>query len=252
MACKCGKSRRGQQNNVCDVKSVQSNTLVEAKNWSKCTGYAVVPVILGELTVQIDVEADITLCSPAIEIKRIKKNVFLTQARVIGGTNKLFLAGYIRKNIEYATVTSQRGDAVCGGIEHTTVNVPFQAVTCVDFEKYPKLLADDGAESISYGMCEPSCGCNFLEGRDMTQVDMIHKEIYNRPIKAELLCSEIFEADIQCGTPLPTCKYPEIVFDQITEKTVLYLTIRLTQDQEICGFDEDLEESPSNGNFKYE
>lgn len=248
MACKCGK--KGQ--NVCDVKAVQSNTLVEAKNWSKCSGYAVVPVILGELTVQIDVEADITLCKPAIEIKRIKKNVFLTQCRVIGGTNKLFLAGYIRKNIEYATVTSQKGDAVCGTIEHTTVNVPFQAVTCVDFEKRPKLRCDSDYETIGYGTCEPHCGCNFLEGRDMSQVDMIHKEIYNRPINCELICSEIFEADIQCGVPLPTCKYPEVVFNHITEKTVLYLTVRLTQEQEICHDGEREEEEEEHNSFRYE
>ncbi len=92
-----------------------------------------VPVVLAEPTLQIVVEADIPLTPAATEIKRVKKNVFLTQVKLvpvefcrIHDTDffnvtraKLFVAGHIRKNIEYAS-------AECNGaLQDRIANVPF-------------------------------------------------------------------------------------------------------------------------------
>src|SRR6476660_7193172 len=76
-----------------------------------------VPVVLAEPTLQIVLKADIKLHPAATEIKGVKNNVFLDQVKlipvsltcidntdffnVIGA--KVFVAGHIRKNIEYAT-----------------------------------------------------------------------------------------------------------------------------------------------------
>lgn len=82
-----------------------------------------IPVVIAETNITIPVEATIKLDYPAIEIKRIRKNVYLTQSRVIPfsqdgvfGTGILFIAGFIRKNIEYATKTCGRYGShnVCG------------------------------------------------------------------------------------------------------------------------------------------
>jgi len=66
-----------------------------------------------EPVIQVDVESVIQLEEPALEIKRVKKNLFITQCKLIDTgfdyeckgkrTGKLFLSGYVRKNIEYAT-----------------------------------------------------------------------------------------------------------------------------------------------------
>ena len=42
-----------------------------------------VPVVLAEPTLQIVVESNIELCPPATEIKRVKKNVFLEQVKLV-------------------------------------------------------------------------------------------------------------------------------------------------------------------------
>ena len=75
-----------------------------------------VPVVLVEKTIQSVVEANIPLNPPATEIKRVKKHVFFehkittSEIRTYCNTNiftatraKLFIAGHIRKNIEYAS-----------------------------------------------------------------------------------------------------------------------------------------------------
>ena len=88
-----------------------------------------IPVVLAETNITIPVEATITLDQVAMEIKRIKKNVFLTQSRLIPfsedsrrGTGILFIAGFVRKNIEYVTQTCSGGTGVnvCEDIRHCT------------------------------------------------------------------------------------------------------------------------------------
>jgi hypothetical protein len=64
---------------------------------------AKVPVVLAQLTVQANVNSVITLPEYAFEIKRIKKNLKITQCLLIQDTNILFIKGFIRKNIEYST-----------------------------------------------------------------------------------------------------------------------------------------------------
>ena len=74
-----------------------------------------IPVVLVETNITIPVEATITLDQTVMEIKRIKKNVFLTQSRLIPfsqdnreNTGIVFIEGFVRKNIEYATQTCPR------------------------------------------------------------------------------------------------------------------------------------------------
>src|SRR5690554_4118191 len=64
---------------------------------------AKIPVVLSQMTVQAHVNSVITLPEYAYEIKRIRKNLKITQCLLIQNTNILFLKGFIRKNIEYAT-----------------------------------------------------------------------------------------------------------------------------------------------------
>jgi hypothetical protein len=76
-----------------------------------------VPVVLAERTIQVVLEADIPLDPAATEIKRVTKNVFLEQVKLvpvrfarIDDTDffrvtraKLLVSGFIRKDIEYAS-----------------------------------------------------------------------------------------------------------------------------------------------------
>lgn len=78
-------------------------------------------------------ESTINLATPATEIKRVKKHVFLNQVKLIPvafrrieGTDyfiatrvKVFVAGHIRKNIEYA------GATCAGPLMDQVADVPF-------------------------------------------------------------------------------------------------------------------------------
>ena len=136
---------------------------------------AKIPVVLGEREIQIDVEAVFKLNEPFFEIKRIKKNVYLTQCKLLprsgviaaDGTlvsGKLFIGGFVRKNIEYATADCVEKEIVSGRIAHTTIDVPFTAVTEVVYTVPPVVNVRGVQKEIDL---LSSCGCNDCTGTIM-------------------------------------------------------------------------------------
>ena len=59
-----------------------------------------VPVVLAELTLHVNLDTLINFPEPVLEIKDIKKRIKLTQCRLLLPTNKLFIKGFVRKNIQ--------------------------------------------------------------------------------------------------------------------------------------------------------
>ena len=86
--------------NECDAAVLKSDTLTAADNYPWWGGDIKIPKVLSEFIIQIDTESKIRLNERAYEIKRIENQVFLTQCRYIPPTDKVFIEGYIRKNIE--------------------------------------------------------------------------------------------------------------------------------------------------------
>jgi hypothetical protein len=194
-----------------------------------------VPVVLAEPTIEINVEADITLCPPATEIKRVKKNVFLNQIKLVPTgfvriaansdyfkvtSAKLFVAGHIRKNLEYAS------NACNGALQDKIADVPFTGTTALTFPTtpggpFPVIGISEFAES------------NFLN--DQTQMDArLDKAFFQNLVKyneqpfGELVAANFFELDFS-----PTMASPEGTFSTVREKIVLDLTVKVLQVQQL-------------------
>ncbi|HDR7794395.1 TPA: hypothetical protein QCY19_003030 [Bacillus luti] len=191
-----------------------------------------VPVVLAERTVQIVVEANIPLDPPAVEIKRVLKNVFLTQCKLVpvafapvAGTNyrrvtraKLFVEGYIRKNIEYAANDCN------APLFDRIANVNFYGFADLndgDFLTQPLIAASSDAAS---HFINPKNG-------DLPRLDKYFFEntvYYNEQPYCELIAANFFELDFSpCPTPLNDS------FDTLREKIVLDLTLKVLQVQQV-------------------
>jgi len=211
----------------CKGKIIESKTLSECPNKPElAVGVAKIPAVIAEFTVQIDVESKIRLTEPVLEIKRIKKNIFLTQCRVIGKTHKVFLKGFVRKNIEYASVDSISKNAICGDVKHTTIHVPFQCITEVKDMKIVENDFSPSTKEITYYDEK-----NF--GRDTNETDLISEEIFNEKLYCELVSAQIYEANIVEECQKVEYHPIEILFDTFVEKEVIRLSLRLLQNQEI-------------------
>ena len=237
-------------NRPCATVTIQAETITEEIDVTPtviCAGNVVVklPVVLAETNITIPIEATITLDQAAIEIKRIKKNVFLTQSRLIpfsqdsrNGTGILFVAGFVRKNIEYATQTCPSGTGVnvCGDIRQCTVQVPFNFTTRVTFLRLP-VFDENTIPSEMQFVTDKLEGCDNCAdpvlGRNPCDQSFFFTEFYNEKPYVELVKADVTEIDIHTN-PNSDCKNStEQRFTQLTEKIVVNLTLKVLQNQQV-------------------
>lgn len=211
----------------CNASVVKSDTLTEADNYKVCGGDFKIPKVLAEFVIQIDAEAKIKLNEPSYEIKRIEKQIFLTQCRYISHTCKVFIEGYIRKNIEYAVRSCKSSSGIAGTIKDVTVHVPFRVYTKVDFKHKPHIKPN----------LPPTVTRYFDEtamGKNIREADRSNIEIFNEPVFCELEWSAVYDADIDDrGVPIHGfCNEEE--FQEFTDKSVVFLCLKLLQKQQVC------------------
>ena len=231
----CGKPSK--QVNNCEVNAKEQIPLTDTLQ-PVVTGPTVLtriktPVVVAERLLQIVVEADIPLDPPATEIKRVKKHVFLDQVKLvpvsfarIANTDyftitrgKLFVAGHIRKNIEYASADCN------GALQDRIANVGFTGFADLnaatgDFITPPILGISENAEA------------NFLN--EKTEMDArLDKYFFQNLVKyneqpyGELVAANFFELDFS-----PHPKHHDGSFCTLREKIVLDLTLKVIQVQQ--------------------
>lgn len=199
------------------------------------TPFFKIPVVIAERTLQIVVEADISLYPPATEIKRVKKHVFLDQVKLvpvapftrIPGTDyftaqraKLFVSGHIRKNIEYASADYN------APLQDRIANVKFSGFAELnaatgDFFNFPIIGISENAEA------------NFVN--EKTQMDArLDKYFFQNLVKyneqpyGELVAANFYELDFS-----PHSTYHDGSFHTLREKIVLDLTLKVLQIQQV-------------------
>lgn len=204
-----------------------------------------IPVVLAETTIMILVEATITLDQEVMEIKRIKNNAFLTQSRIISfceddplGTGIIFIAGFIRKNIEYTTqtYTIARTPNVCGDIRHCIVEVPFNFTTRVTFFRAPIFVGNitqSESEFFTDGLQDCDVCSDPVIGHNPCHQSSFSTEFFNEKPFTELVRADIAEVDIHTNQTL-SCTIPtELMFTQLIEKAVVNLTLKVLQKQQV-------------------
>lgn len=204
-----------------------------------------IPVVIAELNITIPVEATIKLDEEVMEIKRIRKNVYLTQSRIIPfsqdnrpGTGILFIAGFIRKNIEYATnECRKRGSTnVCGDIRHCTVEVPFNFTTRLTFIRQPIFVENTIPSELEFFTDKIKSYDNCADpviGRNPCDQSFFFTEFFNEKPFTELVRADIAEVDIHKNPVLDYENPTEQIFTNITEKLVLNLTLKVLQKQQV-------------------
>ena len=203
-----------------------------------------IPVVLTESTVTITIESSLKLEDIVLQIKQIRKNVYLNQCKLIpnveGGksnTGILFIDGFIRKDIEYITKDHKDKGVSCGKLKQATVKVPFKCTTRVEFNAYPKFKPNTYQDEVkilqtSNKVFDP-CGAD-ITGRDIREQSFKMIEFFNEKVFCELISAEIVESDILENSINKESKAPlEQGFHDITEKVVLFLTIKLLQNQHV-------------------
>lgn len=203
-----------------------------------------VPVVLAEITLQVDVDAKITFPEPVLEIKDIKKHVKLTQCTLLLPTNKLFVKGFVRKNIQYASPSREIADSttksISSDIHSLTVDIPFQCVTEIrHFLTCPVMPKTNERNEFDF-FTPKALPSGFPEkdellSNDLSQFHQESTQFYNELPFCELISSKIIEWDeaIDRG-PLPNSSpIGEGFFTKVEEKMVIDIKLKVLQKQQI-------------------
>lgn len=232
---------------------VESNDLGKCNNTPiRPTGrrdgvVAKIPVVLAQLKVRVHLMSTITLPEPALEVKDIKKKLKITQCLLIpspeiGGQDVLFIEGFVRKNIEFATRSCSNTRGVCGDIRHCTVDVPFKCSTPVrNFCRLPQGPTPNFREEFQYLKEEELPRDMFAEkdhlmSGDFSEFNQFSDEFFNELPFCELIRSQITEFDEfidrrrLAGADLP---FEEREFREIEEKMVIAITLKILQKQQV-------------------
>lgn len=213
-----------------------------------------VPVTLAELRVSTNLVANIHFPDPVLEIKDIKKRVKIVQCRLLlsppTGSNvfqpddyRLFLKGFVRKNIQYATpCPSTNGSCVSSELRSLTVDIPFECVTTIlagEFFTLPQRPLPNTRSEFDFFRAQ-DLGHGFPEkdqllSSDLSQFHQVSSQHYNQLPYCELIASNIIEWDEAVDRmPLPgNAPFEEGTFQEAVEKMILEFTIKVLQNQQV-------------------
>lgn len=183
-----------------------------------------IPVVISEFEVEINCETRIELDYPAIEIKRVKKNVFITQCRLLPKPKKLFLKGFIRKNIEYAAIKSHDSKGE-NSLRHMTFEVPFACTTEIDYF-IPPIINNSCCRDVEIYISE-SCESNIPE-KSSESYEYFNEKIYCKPVMARVTDIDIIEESDEKSKSMD-----DKIFKSMDEKITLILRLKLLQNQNV-------------------
>ncbi|MDP4180173.1 MAG: hypothetical protein Q8942_03670 [Bacillota bacterium] len=193
-----------------------------------------IPVVISEADVQVYVDATIQLEEPALEITRVKKNIFLTRSQLIltddKKSSKLILSGFVRNCVEYSTARHVGNTSVSGRIRFTVVNIPFKCFTKIDF-------LTDPVSAVNPQIFTSSARSSDGMGSDQFALSITNSEILNEKIYCELIESKVRQVDIKRDIEELTSRngrnLNEHTFRSFLESMVIELKLRVLQNQSV-------------------
>ena len=205
---------------------------------------ALVP--LAEFELEVDVEADIDLPTPAREIKSVRKNVSLKQCRAVPSSHspnvvKVFITGVIHKNIQFI-------DACSGFVRDHSVDVKFTTIKRVKLKN--PVRNPFGQEDIEFSQKTSVAEYREIDkvghGANQCITGSETFETFNEPIECKILGTKIREIDILTDQD----RFGRI--NTITEKAEVRIFLRLSQQQKVSIESKEAEESSSHESSSHE
>jgi|tagenome__1003787_1003787.scaffolds.fasta_scaffold20557267_2 hypothetical protein len=186
---------------------------------------ALVP--LAEFELEVDVEADVHLPTPAREIKSVRKNVSVKQCKAVPSSQspkivKVFITGVLHKNIQYIEECS-------GFVRDHSTDVVFTTIKRVKLKN--PVRNPFGQPDIEFSQKTSVAEYREIDkdghGANQCVTGSETFETFNEPIECKILGTTIREFDLlkdqdQWGR-----------FSTITEKAEIRIFLRLSQQQKV-------------------
>lgn len=193
----------------------------------------------------IPAEAIITLPRRALEVKRISKKLFITQSRFLNApapiitgapqdTPKLFLRGFVRKDIQYAEALNQSTTVVDSNIRDFVVDIPISGVINLGTGLTLPTLRFDQDQEYENARRERINRPGFADKErllspDFTEFNLVSNKYLNLLPTTDLVFGQINEMDDELDrVPLAGGPLTEATFTTLQEKMFVVIQVLLT------------------------
>ncbi len=206
------------------------------------------PIVVAEKNIDIPIESIFKLKNAALEVKNMKKEVYLTNSKLLPMYEnqdtfstfhgKLFLEGFIRNKLDFSIAKSVNNSIINLDTESVIIYIPFKFTTLIPY-KIPPIFFK--SKDLSYIPIYMSSDC----------LD-VHNEYLDYANKKNTVCEEY----INCDIPPINCEINEIKinetytlvdrspfnsdfpiemnFNTIKENIVINLSLTLLQKQDVA------------------
>lgn len=208
------------------------------------------------ISISIPAESIITLPTKALKIEKTSKDLKITQSRFFNcfpakycipqDTPKLFLGGFVRKDIQYTEAVYQTATTVAGILKDFVVDIPISCV--IDLGRHLKFPPIHFNQQREYGFAKSTTLPSGFSAKDqmlssdLTEFNTLSEQFYNQSPTCKLLYCQINEMDDSLDRiPLHGGPFEECTFTTMQEKMIVLLQLQLTFPSPIyyCDYDKD-------------
>ena len=210
------------------------------------------PIIIGEKNIDIPIELIFKLKNSALDVKSMKKDVYLTACKLLplqekddishSLNGKLFLEGFVRNKLDFSIAKSVQNNIINLETECVIIYIPFKCTSLIQYNVPPVLSKE---KTLDYVPIYISSDCEDIN-------DDYHKNFNAYLNKKNTQCKEYINCDIEAinceikevkihetytlvdKTPFNKDFPIEINFNTIKENIIINLSLTFFQKQDVA------------------
>ncbi|MBU3188024.1 hypothetical protein K9O30_00255 [Clostridium bowmanii] len=237
--------------NIAGLNSSSAKKDQEDRIISNCneSWIATLPIIIAEKNIDIPIESIFKLKNPALDIKSMKKDVYLTNSSLLplyekqgipdALNGKLFLEGYIRNKLDFSIAKEVHDNIINLDTESVIIYVPFKFTTLIQYKSAPVFSrTEDYIPIYILSNCQDFHNDYHKNSNEYTNKrETQHEEYINcntPPIKCEINKIKIHETYTLLDKAPFNKDFPiEMEFHTIKQNIIINLSLELLQKQDV-------------------
>lgn len=205
------------------------------------------PIIIAEKTIDIPIESKFRLKNAALDIKNMKKDVYLTNSKLLPMyekhnissplNGKLFLEGFVRSQLDFSIAKGIHDNIINLGTECFIVYIPFKCTTLIQYKVPPVFPKGKTLDYIPIYISSDCVEINKDYNEPLNKANTQCIKYINcgiPPISCEIKQAKVYETcTFVDKTPLNKDFPIEIKFHTIKENIIINLSLTLIQKQDV-------------------
>lgn len=205
------------------------------------------PIIIAEKNIDIPIESIFKLKNAALDIKNMKKDVYLTSSKLLplyenqdiysSLNGKLFLEGFIRNSLDFSIAKDVHDNIINLDTESVIIYIPFRYTTLIQYKVPPVFSKRKPSDYIPISISSDCADINKDYNENLSKENSQCIKYLNcdiSPVNCEINQAKIYETyTLADKTPFNKDFPVEVKFHTIKENIIINLSLTLLQKQDV-------------------